>query len=66
MPQAEGYAMRLLLLLGGLLIALPVGALVVWSILADASMLTDAMGVWGLALFFVTPALVGLYVWRQR
>ena len=28
--------MRLLLLLGALIVALPVGALIVWSILADA------------------------------
>ncbi len=55
--------MRLLLLLGALLVAVPVGALVVWSILADASMLVDAGGWWMLGVYLVVPTLIGLYAW---
>jgi len=54
--------MRLVLLLGGLLIALPIGAAVVWSILADASMLVGAGGWWMLGVYLVVPALIGLSV----
>jgi len=54
--------MRLVLILGGLLIALPVGAAVVWSILADASMLVGAGGWWMLGVYLVVPALIGLSV----
>jgi len=53
--------MRLVLILGGLLIALPVGAAVVWSILADASMLVGAGGWWMLGVYLVVPALIGLF-----
>ncbi len=52
--------MRLLLLLGALIVALPVGVLIVWSILADASMLVGAGGWWMLLLYLVVPALIGI------
>lgn len=52
--------MRLLLLLGALIVALPVGVVIVWSILADASMLVGAGGGWMLLLYLVVPALIGI------
>jgi len=51
---------RLLLLLGALIVALPVGALIVWSILADASMLVGAGGWWMLLAYLVVPTLIGI------
>jgi len=54
--------MRLVLILGGLLIAVPIGAFVAWSILADASMLVGAGGWWMLGVYLVVPALIGISV----
>jgi hypothetical protein len=53
--------MRVLLFLGGLLVALPIGAFVVWSVLADASMLVEAGGWWMLLLYLIVPVCVALY-----
>lgn len=50
----------------GLAVAALVGGLVVASLVADALMLHDAGGWLLVSVMLVTPAVVGLYVWRQR
>ena len=59
--EGRGLFIRLALVAGALLIALPIGFLVTGSVLADAAMLVNAGGWWMLALYLVTPAAIGLY-----
>jgi hypothetical protein len=55
---------RLVLIAGALLVALPIGLVVVGSVLADAAMLVDAGGWWMLLLYLVTPSCIGVYALR--
>jgi hypothetical protein len=57
---------RIVLYVIGLPIVLLVGALVVWSVLGDADMLTDAGGPWMLLVYLVVPVLVALYTFGPR
>jgi hypothetical protein len=52
---------RILLTLGGLLVALPIALVVVWSVLGDAANLVNAGGWWMLLVYLVVPACIGLY-----
>ena len=48
-------------ILGGLLVALPIGLFVASSVLADAANLVNAGGWWMLLLYLVVPVAIGLY-----
>lgn len=53
--------MWILLLIAVLVLVVPVGVLVAWSILADAEMLVDAGRWWALGAFLVVPVAVALH-----
>jgi hypothetical protein len=45
---------------GGLFILLPIGLLVLASVVGDLEMLVDSMGWLGIVVFLTTPAVIGL------
>lgn len=59
--QSLARVSRVTLIVLALAIVVPVGVAVAWSVLGDAAMLVDELGVLGLALFLVVPLLVWLF-----
>lgn len=64
--MSSAYGVKIVWTLASAVVALIVGAIVVGSILADAEMLTGALGPWGLLLYLVVPALVAGAALRER